>query len=112
KILGILLLLYSIIMGLVGPVPALPIVNETIRNVYFHVPMWFTMFALYIISVVYSIKYLSSNNHRHDLIDVESVNVGIIFCIFGFVSGMLWANFTWGDPWSNDPKMNGSAIAT
>ncbi len=112
KILGILLLFYSIIMGLLGPVPALPIVNETIRNVYFHVPMWFTMFALYIISVVYSIKYLSSANTQHDFVAVESVNVGIVFCLFGLLSGMLWANFTWGDPWPNDPKLNGSAIAT
>ncbi|SFB81794.1 heme exporter protein C [Parapedobacter composti] len=112
KILGLLLLLYSIIMGLLGPVPALPIVHETIRNVYFHVPMWFTMFTLYVISVVCSVKYLSSGNPKDDIIAVESVNVGIIFCAFGLISGMLWANFTWGDPWPNDPQLNGSAIAT
>jgi heme exporter protein C len=23
---------------------------------------------------------------------------------------MIWANFTWGAPWSNDPKQTGSAI--
>src|SRR5690606_13284115 len=109
KILAILLVLYSIIMGLLGHVPALPIVNETIRNVYFHVPMWFTMFTLYTISVVYSVKYLSSANPRHDFVAVESVNVGIVFCIFGLLTGMLWANFTWGAPWPNDPKLNGSA---
>src|SRR3546814_15700010 len=92
KVLAVLLVLYSIIMGLLGHVPALPIVNETIRNVYFHVPMWFTMFTLYTISVVYSIKYLSSANPQHDFVAVESVNVGIIFCIFGLLTGCLWAN--------------------
>src|SRR5690606_8664238 len=110
KILAVLLLLYSIIMGLLGPVPALPIVNETIRNVYFHGPMWFTMFTLYTISVVYSIKYLSSSNPRHDFRAVESVNVGIVFCTFALLTGMIWANFTSGAPWPNDPKLNGSAI--
>ena len=25
---------------------------------------------------------------------------------------MIWANFTWGAPWPNDPKLNGSAIST
>ncbi|MNL20281.1 Cytochrome c biogenesis protein CcsA [compost metagenome] len=30
----------------------------------------------------------------------------------GLATGMLWANITWGDPWPNDPKLNGSAIAT
>src|SRR5690606_26213372 len=24
---------------------------------------------------------------------------------------MIWANYTWGSPWSGDPKQNGSAIA-
>jgi heme exporter protein C len=23
---------------------------------------------------------------------------------------MIWANFTWGTPWSNDPKQNASAV--
>ena len=95
-----------------GPVPVLPILNETIRNVYFHVPMWFTMITLYLISVIYSIKYLSSGKPEHDLIAVESVNTGIIFCFLGLLTGMQWANITWGAPWPNDPKLNGSAIAT
>lgn len=112
KILGLLLVVYSIIAGLLGPVPALPIVNETIRILYYHLPMWFAMFTLYSVSVVYSIKYLSSDNPLHDLVAVESVNVGIIFCFFGLVSGMIWGNFTWGDPWPKDAKLNGSAIAT
>ena len=112
KLLGALLVLYSIIAGLLGSVPALPIVNESIRTVYYHVPMWFAMFLMYLISVIYSIKYLSSGNMRHDFLAVESVNVGIIFCFFGLISGMFWANVTWGDPWPPDPKLNGSAIAT
>lgn len=112
KILGILLLIYGIIAGFLGPVPALPILNETIRILYFHLPMWFAMLTLYFISVVYSIKYLANEKITDDYIAVESVNVGIIFCFLGLASGMIWANFTWGDPWPNDPKLNGSAIAT
>jgi len=29
----------------------------------------------------------------------------------GILTGMLWANFTWGQPWPNDPKLNGAAIS-
>lgn len=112
KALGALLVLYSLIVGILGPVPVLPIVNETIRILYYHLPMWFAMFTLYAISLVYSIRYLVNQKPEHDLIAVESVNVGIIFCFFGLVSGMIWANYTWGAPWPNDPKLNGSAIAT
>jgi len=112
KILASILVLYSIIGGFLIPVPALAILHETIRNLYFHVPMWFAMLALYLISVVYSVKYLSSGDEKHDLIAVESVNTGIMFCFLGLVTGMLWANITWGDPWPSDPKLNSSAIST
>lgn len=112
KILGLMMIAASIIVGLLGPVPALPILHETIRNVYFHVPMWFAMFTLYLISVIYSIRYLKSGRVTDDLIAVEAVNTGIVFCIIGLITGMQWANITWGDPWPNDPKTNGSAIAT
>lgn len=112
KILAVLMVASSVVAGLLGPVPELPILNETIRNVYFHVPMWFTMVFLYLISVIYSIKYLNTNNRNYDLMAVEAVNTGILFCACGLLTGMLWANITWGDPWPNDPKLNGSAIAT
>lgn len=109
---GALLVFYSVIAGFLGHVPALPILNESIRMVYFHVPMWFAMLLLYLISVIYSIRFLSTGSMKDDFIAVESVNVGVIFCVFGLLSGMLWANITWGDPWPNDPKLNSSAIAS
>ena len=112
KYLAALLICYSVVAGLMGPVPVLPILHETIRNVYFHVPMWFTMLTLYLISVIYSIKYLNGGNIKHDIMAVEAVNTGIIFCFLGLLTGMQWANITWGEPWPNDPKLNGSAIAT
>ncbi|NGF57898.1 cytochrome c biogenesis protein CcsA [Parapedobacter sp. SGR-10] len=112
KILAASFVCISIVAGFIGPVPELPILNETIRNVYFHVPMWFAMITLYTISMVYSVKYLSSGKVEFDTIAVEAVNTGIVFCFLGLLTGMQWANITWGDPWPNDPKLNGSAIAT
>jgi heme exporter protein C len=112
KILASVLILYSVIAGFLFEVPRLPILHESIRNLYFHVPMWFTMIVLYLISVIYSIKYLSSGDEKHDLIAVEMVNTGIVFGFLGLVTGMIWANFTWGSPWPNDPKLNSAAIAT
>lgn len=112
KILASVLIIYSVIGGFLINVPALPILHESIRTVYFHVPMWIGMFTAYLISVIYSIRYLKSNHTHHDLLAVEAVNTGLIFAAFGFISGMLWANYTWGAPWPNDPKLNSSAIAT
>lgn len=112
KILASVLVLYSVVAGFLGEVPHLPILHETIRNLYFHVPMWFSMVILYLISVIYSVKYLSSGDENHDLKAVEFVNTGVVFGFLGLVTGMIWGNFTWGSPWPNDPKMNSSAIST
>ena len=48
KILCVVILLYTIIQGLIGTIPRQPILNETLRNVYFHVPLWFGMMTLMI----------------------------------------------------------------
>jgi len=112
KILASVLVLYSVIAGFLGEVPHLPILHESIRNLYFHVPMWFSMVILYLISVIYSVKYLSSGNENHDLKSVEFVNAGVVFGFLGLATGMIWGNYTWGSPWPNDPKMNSSAIST
>ncbi len=111
KILCIALLFYTVIMGFLGPVPRLPILNEGIRNLYFHVPMWFGMMIILGISVVYSIKYLRNPRPENDDIAVESAYTGILFGALGLVTGMIWARFTWGAWWVSDPKLNGAAIA-
>lgn len=105
KILCVVLVLYTIVMGLGGTVPRQPILNETIRNVYFHVPLWFGMMTLMIASMWYAIKYLRNGNVQDDEYSVEFANVAIIFGLMGFLTGMLWGNFTWGDPLPKDPKL-------
>lgn len=111
KVLGIVLVLYTLIAGFLLTVPRLPILHEAIRNVYFHVPMWMAMFLVFGVSVFYSVRYLASGEEEYDLIAVESVNTGIIFYILGLLTGMLWARYAWGEYWSNDPKQNSAAIA-
>ncbi len=111
KGLSIALLLYTLVMGFLGKVPSLGVLRESIRNFYFHVPMWFGMITLFAVGVIYSLKYLSSQRLKDDTIAVEFVNAGILFGMLGMVTGSLWAKFTWGEWWSNDPKQNGSAIA-
>jgi heme exporter protein C len=111
KILAVVLILYTLIAGFLLHVPTLPVLHETIRNLYFHVPMWMAMLAVFVISVVYSIKYLNTGKEEYDLASVECINTGLIFYTLGLVTGMLWAKYTWGEFWSGDPKQNSAAIA-
>jgi heme exporter protein C len=110
KIICVFLLVYITIAGFLFDVPALPILNEAIRVLFFHVPMWFTMIFLLFISAINSYYYISKGRINYDIKSNEYANVGIFFGILGIISGMLWAKFTWGTYWTNDPKLNGSAL--
>jgi heme exporter protein C len=111
KILAVVLVFYTMISGFLFAVPTLPILHETIRNLYFHVPMWMAMLTVLVISVAYSIMYLNTGKEEYDLAAVECVNTGIMFFALGLVTGMIWAKYTWGEYWSGDPKQNSAAIA-
>jgi heme exporter protein C len=111
KILSVVLLVYTVIGGLLFDVPRLAIVNESIRALYFHVPMWFGMVAMFMISVYYAIKQLRNPSTQTDIYSVEFANVGLVYGLLGIVTGMIWANYTWGSPWHGDPKQNGAAIS-
>ena len=103
------LLCYVIIAGFLIDVPALPILHETIRNLFFHVTMWFAMMIIMLSSMISSIRFLSKFRMSADVWAVESANTGMFFGTMGLLTGMLWANYTWGDWWVNDPKLNGAA---
>lgn len=121
KILSVVLLVYTIVAGLLGPVPALPLLQETIRNLYFHVCMWFAMMILFTVSVVYAVKYLRSLNLQHDVYARNFAVVAMVMGILGYATGAIWAAYTWADPnkplinsfstIARDPKLIGAAIA-
>lgn len=110
KILCVVLLMYLMLFGLTLPVPRLNILNETIRNVYYHVSLWFAMIALMSTSGWYAVKYLRTNNPDYDLQSLEYANTGLLFGLLGYITGALWGNYTWGDPLPKDPKVISAAI--
>jgi heme exporter protein C len=110
KWVAVLLAGYTVVGGFLMKVPRLDIINETIRNLYFHVPMWFTMIFLFFLSFLNSIHYLATGNLKFDAYSASLTKIGIVFSILGMLTGMEWANYTWGTPWSNDPKQLGTAI--
>ena len=111
KIAAIVCLIYAVIAGMLLPVPARPIVNESIRNLYYHVPMWFSMMILMTVSVIYSISYLRSSKLVSDINARFFASTGMLLGLLGIITGAIWANYTWGAPWSNDIKQILAAIA-
>jgi len=110
KALGVFLVIHTLVEGFLGPVPRLNILHETIRNLYFHVTMWFAMMAILTVSLIKSLSYLNQFNLEQDRWAAASAKVGILLGVLGVITGSVWARFTWGDWWANDPKLNGAAI--
>ncbi len=110
KIGCVFLLTYTFTAGYLFDVPALPILNETVRALYLHVPMWFTMIFLLLLSSYHSYMFVSKGGEIHDFKSYNYAHVGVYFGILGLLTGMFWAKYTWGTYWTNDPKLNGSAI--
>jgi heme exporter protein C len=91
-----------------------PFINqleETARNLFFHVPMWFGMMLVLLASMVYSVKYLRKTSTENDIKAEGLAIAGVVFGLLGVATGAVWANFTWGSPWSFDVKQNMSAVA-
>jgi heme exporter protein C len=121
KLLSVVLLAYAVIGGFLLPVPKIPQLQETIRNLYYHVCMWFAMMILFTTSVVYSIKYLRTLNAEYDIRAKEFAAVGLVMGLLGYATGAIWAAYTWADPnnpayasfgsIAREPKLIGAAMA-
>ncbi|MBY5960108.1 cytochrome c biogenesis protein [Membranicola marinus] len=91
--------------------PYRSILQETIRNTYFHVSLWMAMMILLTGAVVYSVRNLRSGSLALDSRAMALTQVGFFFGILGVLTGMIWAQYTWGKAWSWDIKQLTTAIA-
>ncbi len=118
--LAVLLVSYALIAGLILKVPKLGTLAQSARNLYYHVPMWFTMYTMMAISVFYSVKYLRNFAIENDLIASSAAWIGTMFGVLGLLTGSVWSRVTWGEAlpdsdfsawWVWDPKQTLALIA-
>lgn len=114
KILLFLLLTFVTIAGISFPIvenptawyqfPIIPGLEEKAKIIFFHVPTsWLTVIA-FLISTIYSVKYLRKKDLDDDAKAYAAAQLGFIFCILATVTGSIWAKFTWGAFWHWDPR--------
>ena len=95
KILAICIMGYVFVAGFLMEVPRLERINESIRNLYFHVPMWFGMTIILGFSVFYSLRYLTGFKIENDILAKNTLHVGVLMGVLGYLTGFEWAIFTW-----------------
>jgi len=87
------------------------ILNETIRNTFFHVALWMAMFALLLIGIYNSVRYLMTPNLKYDITASSYNMIAIVYGMLGLATGSVWAKFTWGTWWTTDVKLNMAAVS-
>jgi len=111
-----LLLAFVSVAGITFPIVEMPSawyefplidgLGENAKIIFFHVPTaWLTVIA-FLMSTIYSIKYLRKKNLDDDAKSYSAAQLGIIFCILATVTGSVWSKFAWGSFWSWDPRQS------
>ena len=90
--------------------PFQPNIIESIRNLLWHVPMWFSMFFIMGLGFVASLGQLRTGKVMWDLRAEAAVRTGLLFGLLGLATGSLWARWTWGAWWVSDPQLNGALV--
>ena len=109
-----LLLCFVSVAGIAFPIVENPVhwyqfpiikgLEENAKIIFFHVPTaWLTVVA-FLMSTIYSIKYLRKKNLDDDAKSYSAAQLGIIFCVLATVTGSIWSKFAWGAYWSWDPR--------
>lgn len=97
KILCISLLIYSLLFGLVKTLPDIGgEIQQSARNLFYHVPMWFTMYLMMFLSWLFSVMYLWKRFLWLDTVASEAATVGVFFGMLGLSTGIIWSRVTWG----------------
>lgn len=84
--------------------PFVPDLYERIRILNLHVPMAWIAVIAFLISMIYSIRYLKTQDFEYDDKAAASAALGTLFSILATVTGMLWAKYNWGTYWNWDPR--------
>jgi heme exporter protein C len=80
------------------------------RIFYFHLPSWIAMFVAFFIAAIGNIGYLATRKHKWDWLSVSAVEVGVICCTIGLITGPLWGKPVWGIWWTWDARLTSTAM--
>ncbi|MGA7839298.1 MAG: cytochrome c biogenesis protein CcsA, partial [Candidatus Acidiferrales bacterium] len=65
------------------------------RIFYFHVASWNAMFCAFFVAFYASVAYLVTGKRKWDALGVSAVEVGVMCCTIGLITGPLWARPVW-----------------
>ena len=92
-----------IYFSFVTPAPQ-RMIGEASRVFYYHIPQAWICVLAFLMSMIYSIRFLKTKDINFDDKAAEAARLGFIFCILATVTGSIFAKVTWGSFWNWDPR--------
>ena len=86
--------------------------RDAVRLFYIHVPS--AIVGLYLafgVTFVGSVIHLRNGSEFWDLVAGAAAEIGVLFCGFTLITGMLWGRPTWGVYWTWDPRLTSTTIS-
>ncbi len=84
--------------------------HEIQRVFYFHLASWMAMFTALSLAFIANIAWLVTRKPRWDWLGVASVEVGVVSCTAGLITGVLWGRPAWGIWWTWDARLTTAFI--
>ncbi len=84
--------------------------HEIQRVFYFHLGSWTAMFIALCIAFVANVAWLVTRQPRWDWLGVASVELGVVSCTAGLITGVLWGRPAWGIWWTWDARLTTAFI--
>jgi heme exporter protein C len=84
--------------------------HEIQRVFYFHLSCWMAMFGAVSLAFVANVAWLITRKPKWDWMGVAAVEVIVVSCTGGLITGVLWGKPAWGIWWTWDARLTTAFI--
>jgi len=78
--------------------------GELVRIFFQHVAPALVAYGAFGVTLICGVMYLWKSELKYDILGAASVKIGLFFTTITLLTGMMWADATWGTPWNWDPR--------
>ena len=78
--------------------------GENVRIFFQHVAPALVAYGLFGGTLLCGVMYLWKGDMKYDILGAVSIKLGLLFTTITLLSGMMWADAAWGNPWNWDPR--------
>jgi heme exporter protein C len=104
----ILLLIATWMVFFYAPMEA--VMGQVQRVFYFHVAAGWVGMLSFLTAAIAGVAYLRTGARKWDIIELSSVEIGIVFSFINVVTGAIWARPIWNTWWTWDPRLTTATI--